>query len=148
MKHYVVWVGALLLGACGSKAGNDDASTNQGMAPASERAAASAEAASSDPLVYPGSQATGENLYSTSDPIDKVVAYYWDENHPMREIGGTTFGVSKPEKRDEGYLVQLTAIGGSDTKSYAIYLTPKAGGGTDGRIRPITDEEIKKGVKL
>jgi hypothetical protein len=148
MKHHALWIAVLLLTACGSNAGKDETQTNEAGAPASETTTAAAPAASNDPLVYPGSQPAGENRYTTSDPIEKVVAYYWDEKQPVRQIGGVTFGVSKPEKRDDGYLVQLTGIGGSETKPYVVYLTPKPGEGTDGRIRPITQEEVKNGVQL
>ena len=55
---------------------------------------------------------------------------------------------SKPEKRDGGYLVSITTIKEGKGQSQVIYLNPAAGGGTEGRVRVLTAEELKSGVKL
>ena len=66
----------------------------------------------------------------------------------MRERDGQTWAVGKPERRDDGYLIGVTIVDGEDGQPSAIYLTPRPDGGTDGRIRLITPEEMKSGVKL
>lgn len=136
-----------LLAACNSQPAKDAAAGN-GSEAALDAAGSESANSASDRLVYPGSQSSGDR-FSTRDPIDRVVAWYWDPQHPMRSRNGQSWAVSKPEKRDTGYLVQLTVIGEDGHASpYAIYLAPGAGGGTDGRIRPITAEEMKSGVDL
>ncbi len=139
---------AALLSSCGQESSNGAAESGANAPAADSAAAPAADAASgSGSVVYPGSEQTGDR-FSTSDPVDRVLAWYWDENQPMRQRDGSMWAVSKPERRDDGYLVQLTVVGGEEGQSYAIYLDPRAGGGTDGRVRPITDEELKSGVKL
>ena len=154
-QHSLSMLGAAaLLTACGSQASKEEApaaanaaADATGPASAEQSNPASATAAG-DPLVYPGSRPAGDNQFTTSDPVDRVVDWYWGPDKPMQQRNGQLWTVSKPEKRDDGYLVHLTIVDDADSQSIAVYLTPRADGGTDGRIRPITEEEIKSGVKL
>lgn len=145
-EHIVPIAAALLLTGCNSQAPNGTA-PETGKATTVDRPEAASSGRSIDRLVYPGSQLTGDR-FSTGEPIDRVVAWYWDPDHPVMQRNGETWAVDKPEKRDNGYLVHLGIVGEEDHKPFAIYLTPRAGGGTEGRIRPITEEEQRKGVEL
>jgi hypothetical protein len=138
-------VATALLAACGQQAGDGSAPSSANMQSA-ETAEAAPATAGRDAFVYPGAKGGGDS-FSTSDPIDRVVAYYWADG-PVQQRAGQTWAVSKPEKRDAGYLVNITTIGGGQGQSFVVYLNPGVGGGTDGHVRLLTEEEIKSGVKL
>ncbi len=148
-RSLLLMTAAALLSSCGQESGND-ADSAGANAPAAEgvgEAPAAAAASGAEAMVYPGAQRTGDR-FSTGDPIDRVRAWYWDEEQPLRQRDGSLWAVSKPERRESGYLIGVTVVDGEEGQSYAIYLDPRADGGTDGRVRPITDEELKSGVKL
>lgn len=140
---------AALLTACNQQASKEQAPTSANAAADAPAQPASAGQSAEQRVRYPGSQAgDGPDRFVTSDPIDRVVAWYWDAERPLRERDGKTWAVDKPERRDDGYLIGVTLVGDEDGNRFAIYLNPRAGGGTEGRVRAITDEEVKSGVKL
>lgn len=146
LHAFFLLTASVMLASCGQQNANDGPQP-RANASSAERGEAPAATDAIGALVYPGSQRSGDR-FSSSDPIDRVLAWYWDEDRPMRERNGQTWAVSKPERRDGGYLVGLTIVSGEEGQSSAIYLNPRAGGGTEGRIRLITDEELRSGVKL
>ena len=137
---------ASLLAACGQQASDESAAPSGTGAESAQQADAAPAAGDGDALYYAGAQRTADR-FSTSDPIDRVVDWYWADG-PVQQRAGQTWTVSKPERRDDGYLVNVAIISGDQGQSYVIYLTPRAGGGTDGRVRLLTPDEIKAGVKL
>lgn len=148
MKRQVLMLvpAVALLSSCGQQAGNDAAQPDANAATASA-AETPAPADGISLLVYPGAQRAGDR-FSTADPIDQVVGWYWDEDQPVRERDGQTWVTSKPERREDGYLIGVTIVDDEHGQTSYIYLNPRAGGGTEGRVRQLTDEEQKSGVKL
>ena len=137
---------SLCLAGCGSNGEGSDAGA-AASAPGDATGAPAAAAGLSGSVAYPGAQVTG-NSFTTGDSIDRVRDWYFGDE-PIKQRDGVLWTVSKPEKRGESYLVHLTIVADDgDGQSYAIYLDPASGGGTTGRIRPITDEELKSGVQL
>ena len=98
-------------------------------------------------IIYPGAQSTADG-FSTTDPLEKVLDWYWGDQ-PMRQREGNLWTASQPEKRGDGQVVHLTIVSDSDgSKSYLVYLNPRASGGTAGRIRALTAEEVKAGFQI
>jgi hypothetical protein len=64
--------------------------------------------------------------FSTPDPIDRVVAWYRD---PARAEG---FGLERAEKDGAGWRV--TGVQKRDGHRFKLRLSPRPGGGTDGRL--------------
>jgi hypothetical protein len=94
-------------------------------------------------LLYPGSTLRGmaiaagpdsdrsgesevEIRFSTQDPVDKVAAWYRD---PARAAG---FQLQRAAKEQDGWLV--TGVQKRDEHSFKLRLTPRSGGGTNGRL--------------
>lgn len=135
---------AVALASCGSPTDKPPAAGNSASptgSPIFDGAKTSSE------VSYPGAR-LNENLFTSADPPDDVLSWYWNPDRPMFDRNGKLWTVSKPERRGDGYLVRMTIVGDDDAQTYAVYLDPGAGGGTAGRIRPISDEEIKSGVTL
>lgn len=64
--------------------------------------------------------------FSTPDPLDKVVAWYRD---PARAEG---FRLDRAEKEADGWRV--TGVQKRDRHRFKLRLSPRPGGGTDGRL--------------
>ena len=97
-----------------------------------------------DDLFYPGSKFGGihvqggpergnggrggevELRFTTSDAVDRVLAWYRD---PAR---GEKLTVGSVERKGDGYLVSGKID--SDKDDFALRITPRPGGGTEGRL--------------
>lgn len=95
-------------------------------------------------LIYPGSKFGGihvqdgrdraggssdgevELRFSTGDPLDRVAAWYRD---PAR---GEKIIIASAERQGDGFLISGTVR--PDKDSFALRITPRAGGGTEGRL--------------
>lgn len=64
--------------------------------------------------------------FSTPDPLDKVVAWYRD---PARAEG---FSLERASKEGDGWRV--TGVQKRDRHRFKLRLSPRPGGGTDGRL--------------
>ena len=94
-----------------------------------------------DNVIYPGSavqgidirarggaEGNGVNLaFSSADPADKIAAWYRD---PARE----KFTVTSATKEGEVFVIAAEDKDATDRDTFFIRLTPRAGGGTDGRV--------------
>jgi hypothetical protein len=78
----------------------------------------------------PGSDKSGDSeveiRFSTPDPIDKVAGWYRD---PARADG---FRLERARQEGEAWLVN--GIQKRDEHPFKLRLSPRAGGGTDGRL--------------
>ena len=64
--------------------------------------------------------------FSTSDPVDKVVAWYRD---PARAEG---FRLERAKRDGDGW--RITGVQKRDGHRFKLRLSPRPGGGTDGRL--------------
>lgn len=151
MRQYAILAvaSALVLTGCNSQGSDNKAAANQptpvpsfaGTTDSPEAAGTTVEAG--NPALYPGAQAgSSADRFVTSDPIDKVIAWYKD---PARR--NDNMFVSS-EKLDDGYLVLGTA--GPELKSTALKLRARDGGGTELRVIPYDpavglDKDLLKG---
>ncbi|HYC94166.1 MAG TPA: hypothetical protein VEB39_00535, partial [Sphingomicrobium sp.] len=118
---------ALLLTACNSQARNDMVQSSEKAPTARPADGASANAGADKVGHYPGSSATSAG-FSTADPIERVIAWYRDPARREEMMYAST------ERLDDGYLVMGTA--GEEGQSFALKLTARPDGGTDGRLIP------------
>ena len=78
----------------------------------------------------PGSEKSGDSeveiRFSTPDPLDKVAAWYRD---PARADG---FALDRAARRGDAW--ELAGVQKRDGHRFKLRLTPRPGGGTDGRL--------------
>lgn len=122
---------AALLAACNSQQGTNtaqpSANADDGVAVAG---AEDLKAKVATLGLYPGSNPAGPpDRFVTPDPIDRVVQWYRDDSARRAEMMFVS-----TERRDDGHLVIGTA--GEEGRSFALKLSPRAGGGTEIQVLP------------